>query len=119
VTRATPPPTKVVQRWSALLGLLLALLGWTSGRAGAQTTTAGCRLVSDQTNFLVADGGWDARGNVIRFCSALREVGGLAVVGQAVSTPFRLDDGFTYQAFQRVLLRWQPDGARARHWSSP
>jgi hypothetical protein len=68
-----------------------------------------CRHDFVETGFSVNDGATSP----VRFCSEFDRLGGLDTLGYPISTPFKLTDGFHYQAFQRAILQWRADSQRA------
>ncbi len=91
------------------LGLLA---GASDAHAQQHQDPPACTQTFSETGFTVVDGGHDANGQTIRFCSEFKRLGGIQTLGYPVSTPFKLSDGFTYQAFQRAVLQWRPEKAR-------
>lgn len=68
---------------------------------------------SGDTGFAVLDEGQDEKGNPIRLWSGFRALGAERMLGYPISRRFKVstEDPYIYQAFQKALLRWNPEAA--------
>ena len=106
---------------AAALSIVLVLAGFAGARAsepqGAVPTTCAPDFAIPDGWFYTQTGGqgvgfavWDDA--EARFWAAFQELGGIPVVGYPISKRFQ-QHGFTVQAFQKMVLQWDPGADRA------
>jgi hypothetical protein len=91
-----------VRRALCALALLLWLVPTSAAAQAADFDVPNGHFFSQTGGFAVTDDGG------VRFWSEMQRVGGVAAVGYPVSRRFQWD-GFTVQAFQRVVFQWRAD----------
>ena len=106
---------------AAALAIVLVLVGFGGARASEPQVAVPATCAPDFATpggwFYTQTGGegagfpvWDD--DEARFWTAFQELGGIPVVGYPISHRFQ-QHGFTVQAFQKLVLQWDPGADRA------